>query len=276
VLSDLDDDALTAWMKSLIVENRLSVMTIREKIGRVLSLWTFLAKRGIVPTFPTVTRPPAPEIIPTALSEAELKRLFDAAGDMGGRIAGVRARDWWQALFGFIWSSGERKGAALALRWEWVDEARRLIIVPPAVRKGRVKTGIYSLWPEVAELLYRIRKPTRELVFPWEKCQGTYWNDYGKILRLAGLPDDSKHKTKSLRVSHATWLKVMGGDPTQALMHGDSATTIKHYLDPRMMPQEKRRLFVPWESQPELQAPKKPKVKHVVVKEPELPPEAWL
>jgi integrase len=246
-LADLDDDIVTGWQKHL-KGSKLSRFTVNERVGRVIRLWTFLAKRRLVERFPSIKRLRCPEIVPAAFTAEQLKALFDSAEEEGGRIAGVRASHGWQALLAFIWSTGERKGATLALRWDWIDRKAMLIVIPAQYRKGRQKAGVYHLWPEVAELIDRIALPKRELVFPWDRNAGMYWKDWNRLLVRAGLPADGKHKTKALRVSHASWLKALGGDPTAALMHGDSATTIKHYLDPRLLAKNERVLFVPWQS----------------------------
>jgi integrase len=250
--ADLDDDTITVWVGKLLARcddpaDGLSVYTVREKLGRILSLWRWLAARRVVDRWPTITRPEAPEPMPIALTEDELRRLFEAAQWEPGKIGGVQARFWWPAFFGFVFSTSERVGAALALRWEWIDTAKRVIVIPPSVRKGRRKAGVYPLWPELMPLLDRIKEPKRDLVFPWDKSQGCYYGRYGRILRRAELPDDRKHKTHSLRVSHATWLKVMGGDPTRRLGHGESSTTNRHYIDVRHLPPEENRLFIPWQ-----------------------------
>jgi integrase len=262
VFADLDDNLLVGWQEQLRATKKgngdpLSAWTINEKVGRVRTLWTFLAQRRLVERFPTVLRLKTPELIPTALTHEQLGKLFQAADEMPGRIGGVRARHWWPAFLLFVWSTGERKGASLALRWEWVDFDRNLIVIPAHARKGGKKNGIYPLWPELAQLLDRIKEPKRELVFPDERCGTMYYKDWNKLLELAGIPADSKHKTQGLRVSHASWIKLMGGDPTEALMHGDVATTIRHYLDPRMSRAKKRLLFDPRQeaSEPETANP---------------------
>jgi len=253
VAADLDDDILVAYQKHLIERRKstggkLSAWTINERVGRLRALWTFLAQRRIVEQFPTVLRLKIPELIPKAFTQEQLAALFKAADEMPGRIGGVIARHWWQALIAFVLSTGERKGATLALRWDWIDFKGKLIIIPAEVRKGRQKNGIYELWPEVAKLLERIRKPVREVVFPDDRNPSMYWKDWDRILKLAGLPGGPKSKTQGLRISHASFLKMMGGDPTAALMHGDAATTIKHYLDPRLGRTKKRLLPARWEA----------------------------
>lgn len=245
--TDLDDDTVTAWLKVQLENEAMSVYTVRERIGRIITLWNWLAKRRAVPMFPTVQRPAGPETTPLALGREQLSALFEAALFEPGEIAGIRAGHWWQAFLAFVWSSAERRSAALSVRWEWIDFERKLVVVPPKFRKGQRKGGLYTLWDEVAALLKRIEKPERELVFPWPFSMGKYFHNYGRILLRAGLPNSSKLKTHCLRASHATWLEVFGGDATKALMHGDRSTTIKSYIDPRHMVTQKRTLFVPWE-----------------------------
>src|SRR5262245_55580093 len=89
----------------------ISAYTVREKLGRILALWNWLAKRDRSMHFPTMERPEAPEIVPTALTEKQLRALFEEIQHEHGTIGGVRARDWWAALLGFVWATGERKGA---------------------------------------------------------------------------------------------------------------------------------------------------------------------
>src|SRR5262249_33987493 len=154
---DLDDDVISEWVKHLEASDR-STYTVREKLGRVIALWNWLAKRRLVEQFPTIERPEPPEIVPTAMSEQQLRPLFDEVAHEHGYIDGVRARDWWAAFLGFVWATGERKGAALSLRWEWLDFSRKQIVIPANARKGRRKAGIYVLWDELARLLKRIEK----------------------------------------------------------------------------------------------------------------------
>jgi integrase len=249
-LADLDDDALLIWMRVLMdrrTPRRLSPWTINERVGRVRSLWTWLAKRGIVNTFPTCRRIPAPDPTPRAWTREEIAKLFAAADLEGGLLAGIPSRLWWRARLAFHWFTGERKGAVDALRMEWVllDNDPPVAVVPAVVRKGRRKPAVYHLPMSLVVELRAIWQPDRELVFPFDRSPGMYYKIWTRILKRAGLPLGPKSKTQALRVSHATWRKKMGGDPTQALMHSDPLTTIKHYLDARF-DDPPPPLFDPW------------------------------
>lgn len=245
--ADLTDDALLVWMRALL-DRELSPWTINERVGRVKTLWSWLARRGRLTTFPTVTRLPCPEPTPRAWTQEELARLFAAADLEGGRIDVVPARLWWRARLAFHWFTGERKGAVDALRQEWCDLARGKCWIPAHVRKGRRKPATYDLPPPLVACLSAIWQPPRALVFPWDRHRDVYWLRWNRILRNAGLPGGAKRKTHALRVSHASWRAKAGDDPSRALLHSDPATTRRHYLDPALLDEARTQLFVPWES----------------------------
>jgi integrase len=244
-LDDLDDDLVAVWVGAQL-DVAGSVYSVRERLGRVLALWRFLAARGKVQRWPTIKRPAAPDPLPVALTQEELRALFDSAMYEPGKIDGIRAGWWWQAYLAFVWSTAERRTAALSLRWEYCDIKSAVAVIPPQFRKGGKKAGVYRLWPEVVLLIERIAMPPREKVFPWSYSEGAYYYRYGRILERAGLPNDRKHKTHCLRCSHATWTAAFGGNATAALGHNSPETTQRHYIDVRLLPSEQRKLFVPW------------------------------
>lgn len=252
-LADLDDDVLTIWTASMLDRKPpLSVYTVRERLGRILTLWTWLAKKGYLGKFPTIQRPEAPDPLPIAPREEELRRLFRSAQKERGAIEGIPADQWWVSHLGFVWCTSERKSASLSVRVKWLDLDQRVCVIPAEYRKGRRKHGIYPLWPSLIPILRSVIAacPNRELVWPWPYDEVTYYNHFRRIAVDAGWPDDRKHKTHALRVGHATHLKIAGGDPTAKLMHGDVATTIRHYIDSRLIPPDENRLFIPWDSTP--------------------------
>lgn len=244
-IDDLDDDLVTIWMSKML-DKGLAADTVREKAGRVTALWNWLARRGMIPRFPTVQKPAAPEPQPHAWTEDELKKLFEAAAWEPGEICGIPARHWWVAYLAWLWGTAERFGATMALRWEWVDLDRAVASIPANVRKGRRKPATYALPEFTVAALRLIEEPKRELVFPWSSSEGCYYYRFGRILRRAKLPGGRKRKTHCLRVSHATWTKKLGGDPTAALLHSDAATTRRHYLDNALLPAANVPLFRPW------------------------------
>jgi integrase len=246
-LADLDDDVVTVWSVALL-DQGLSAFTVREKVGRVTALWNWLARKRIVERFPTVEKIQAPVVQPVAWREDELRRLFASAAKERGRIGGVPADSWWVSHLAFLFCTAERKSAALSVRVEWLDLEHATCAIPANVRKGGRKPAIYHLWPELIELLKRslAYAPERELVWPWDRCEVTYYHRWSRILADAGLPGGPKRKAHSLRCTAATMLAALGGDAARALGHSSPETTAKHYIDDRLMPPETHRLCVPW------------------------------
>jgi integrase len=247
IASDLTDDNLTLW-EAAMLRDKLGAITVRERAGRVGALWNWMAKRRMVERFPTFEKPRPQEPCPFALNAEQLCAFFASAGRERGLIDGIPAHLWCRSYFAFVFNTGERKTAALSVQVPWIDLAGKTCCVPPGVRKGGLKWGRYQLWDETIPLLAACIAvdPKRELVWPWPKCEGSYYVMYNRILKDAGIPVNRHTKTHCLRVSFATWTKVFGGDPTQALGHSDTMTFMKHYNDSRYTGANQPKLPIPW------------------------------
>lgn len=176
-------------------------------------------------------------------------KLFNACRMQRGDICGIPAWRWWMSLHGFLWCSGERIGATMAMRLEHLRLRDRVAILPASIRKGKRKPAVHHLWADLVEMLAMIlppHLPYRDLVFPWPKHKTTMYYYYGRILDQAGLPNDRYSKPHRMRVSRATWAYIAGDDPTRLLGHADSATTRKSYIDPSLLKQDESKLFRPW------------------------------
>lgn len=244
-LADLTDDHVAGMMGQLL-DRGLAPRTANERRSRLHALWTWLAKRGHVSSFPTTEPLTLAERPPRAWSEDELRRLFEAAAAERRPVGEISGDRWWTALLAWLWNTSERIGATLALEWDHLDLAAGVAVIPAEVRKGSRKWASYSLWPETVAQLEAIRLPRRRLVFPWPLSIGSYYNRWNAILRRAGLPTDRNSKSHALRVSHATWVRVLSGQHAQTLGHSSSDTTERHYEDPRIARKEAPRLFIPW------------------------------
>ena len=247
--ADLDDDRVTCWMSKRL-DDGLAPVTVRERAGRIQTLWTWLAKRRVVDRFPTFTKPRVPEPMPLAFSEDELRRFFASCRKERGRIAGVPADLWCVSFFGFIFNTSERKSAALAVQIPWLNLDAKICQIPPAVRKGGLKGATYSLWDETVALLREViaAGPKRVQVWPWDKCHESYYTMLNRVLRDADLPTDRKRKTHALRVSHNTHYLRETGRHSPNLGHSSSATSERHYEDRRLTQQDGHRLVIPWDA----------------------------
>jgi integrase len=229
-IKDVTKANYIGFLKWLHEVKEVSAITANERAGRIRALWQWMAEESLIATVPPKNiRLKAPETVPTAWTMEELRKLYQSAGEQVGSAGGIPAGLWWQALLMWLWNTGERLGATMALEWSMVNGDT--VVIPAEARKGRTKTAIYKLWPDTLAALQTIRIEQVPRVFHWDRCMGMYYHQWNVILKRAGLPTGRKRKTQSMRVSHATWLTIIGGNATQSLMHSDPATTRKHYID---------------------------------------------
>jgi hypothetical protein len=191
-VADLQNDPITAWMTKRLDEGA-SPVTVREQAGRLQTLWTWLAKRGMLPTFPQFIKPDCPDSMPYALTPVQLRALFASASKERGYIGPVPADLWWLSFYAFIWNTSERKTATMLVRPEWLlldDPFKAKASIPPQVRKGRKKCANYDIWPETVPLLRACIAvdPDREHVWPFPFCKASFYTRYNRILRGAGSP----------------------------------------------------------------------------------------
>jgi integrase len=237
-VADLTDDTLAAAMQWLFdgVDRRYkprAAETVNKWRAHIVALWNFAAKIGKVERWPTIGDIPVPESVPLAWTAEELTAIIQACQAVPGWLGPIKASDWWVALHRWLLCGGERTSASLSLRWDWINMTRGIACVPGSVRKTRTALT-YSLSPECVEALEKIRRPTRELVFPWPLCLCTFYHHYKKILRSAGLPEH-KAGPQKMRRSFASHLEAAGGSATAALHHSSRGVTKKHYLDSRII-----------------------------------------
>jgi integrase len=225
-ICDLNDIGLIAMEKSLTDSH--SVTTINERVGRVKAIWRWLAQRGEIRQWPTIQRIPEPEPYRRAWTVDQVRRLLRACDESPGEFCGVPASKWWRTWHVVQWETGERTGAMLSLRWEWVT--RNGIDIPSEARKGR-KAAFYRVSAACMQELEAIRQPARDLVFVFPFHRSSFWNHYERLLRRAGLPGGRKSKPQRMRRTHLTYWAVGGEDASLRAKHTDAETTRRHYLD---------------------------------------------
>ena len=233
-IADLTKPVLIGYLKWLVNVRQLAPKTANERCGRIRAMWAWLDEEGLIDRrAPRNIRLPEPDKIPVAWSREELAALYAATNEMPGQVAGVDAGAWWQGLLLWLWNTGARYGETMAVEWTMINLQTRTVHVPARYRKGRRKPAIYRLWEDTQAALIAIRT-AEPRVFAWDRSEASYYLHWNDLLRLANLPTGRNRKTQSMRVSHASWLAVRGGDATRSLLHSDPATTRAHYLDSRL------------------------------------------
>lgn len=240
---DLSDDAVSGMM-GLLARQGLAPKTINERRGRINAIWSWLAKRGEVKTWPTVGPMTEPERAPLAWQRDELSAILAECDVEGGRIAGIPARLWWTSLHYVMWDSSERIGALMGACWPMLTAD--YLTLPAEIRKGRQMDRVYHLHPETLSLLESIKQPVRQLIWPWDRHPSLLWSRYKRILKRAGLTFDRKSMFHRMRKSVASHYQAAGGDASALLGHQDARST-RAYIDSRIAPapQAIDRLFRP-------------------------------
>ena len=231
-LNDLTDIAVATHLQRLLEEKRKPAGVNKER-RQLVALWNLAAKKRLVDQFPVLPIVHEPEQLPKAWTVEEMWRLRMSCNMQPGMYCGVPARLWWVALHHVLFATGERIAAVLQLRWR--DITGNVVVFPAETRKGSRRASVATLTPAALAALDEIRKPARELVFPWPYSSSYIYRTYGEILQRAELEDDARSKFHRMRRSHATHLKAAGGDPTASLGHASAVTTAK-YIDQRMIP----------------------------------------
>ena len=235
-LDDLTDDNIAAMMVMLQAKG-LAATTVNERRARINCLWGWLAKRGLVKTWPTVPAMPEPKRLPLAWSFEQVRTIMAACDVQGGYVGSVPAWLWWRTAHLVLWDTASRITEIMSLNWPMLDLQSAVLCVPAEVRKGQHTDAVYRLHEETARHLAQVKtiqSPNEEMVFPWPYHPRYLWPKYKRILKLAGLPCGRNSMFHRMRRSVATHYEIAGGDASTLLGHSSRAITKASYIDPRL------------------------------------------
>lgn len=233
-VADLTDDNLALMFRYLLGTRKVCPVTANERVGRLKTLATFCWKRGLLTHGITLGRMKVSRRAPRAWSLEDIQKLLEACSRFRGHLGGVRASLWFRTMLSWLWGTGCRIGETLALRWDWIDLDRGIASIPAEARKGQVADKMLHLPAWLVAELRTITEPSRDLVFPFPRTMASLYERWKKLIRWSGV-EPGRLKNHKMRVSHATWTEVMGGDAQRALGHASRSTTENSYLDPRFL-----------------------------------------
>jgi integrase len=231
-LTDLRDEIIGRYIQHLVEIGRRPAGCNKE-LAQLTAIWRLAARKRMVEEWPEIRRLPEPEVLPVAWTMEELWRLRISCNYVPGDYNGVPANRWWLALHAVLWSTGERITAAMRLLWG--DICGDVIQFRAENRKGGTNPNAVTVPVYVVESLELIRQPDRCEIFRWPYTETYLYRTYHGILERAELDTSARSKFHRIRRSHATHLKLAGGDPTSSLKHSDPATTLR-YIDYRQLP----------------------------------------
>lgn len=154
------------------------------------------------------------------------------------RTTGPELSKWWTSLVLFLYDTGSRIGAALEVTPIDVDLDRGLV----TLRGEAAKTGLEQVLRISSQTVAAIREiydPKAKRV--WMFCCHPRRLQYylGRILDLAGLPNDRTRKFHCLRKTCATLTAAAGRlDLAQSTLGHTSGYMTRNYIDQRAAPSQ--------------------------------------
>jgi integrase len=232
-LTDLTDESVMGCME-WIRAKPLSLRTANKTRDQLCALWSFLARKGIVKTFPDVPAFPQPEKTPIAWTQSQIRKLWEMCEAQGGYVGGIPAGLYWLALHSVAWDSLERIGAVKQLLRTDLRMDNKWVHFRAETRKGRRKESTSPLHPVTTELLTRICEcqPREPKLFPWPLNHSYFWIKYRAMRERASLPTDREHSFHCIRKTGASFADAAGADASKLLGHSSRAVTERYYLDP--------------------------------------------
>jgi len=232
-LDDLTNDLIRLHLAKRMSARR-SPATANKDRAQLLAIWRHATTHGYKTTWPDVRELREPQRAPVAWLPGECGVLLAQSCRERGRIGGVPAGLFWNALLLVLLDTGERIGAVMQLRWDWLSRDGGFLAIPAEARKGRTRDKVFRLSDATGVAIQKLREyQPGPLVFAWPHNRGCLWRRFGMVLSHAGLPADRKSKFHRLRKTVATAVYAAGGDAQRALDHRDARTT-ESYLDPRI------------------------------------------
>lgn len=212
-------------------QQTVSPYSAEKERCQLMAMARLANERRMIPALPSCPPCVLPDRIPTAWSEDELRRLFDAAGRVAGRAGEVPMSVFFQTLLLVAFETGERVGALLGIQREHIQ--RPWLHVPGELRKGGRRSRVYELSPEACDRLEDMAASNQgHPVFFWPGGKTYIWQRLKRIRELAGLAG-RRLAFQQVRRSAISHYAAAGGDPVQFAGHAQASTTRRWYLDPR-------------------------------------------
>jgi len=195
-------------------------------------------QRGLISRLPRFPKIQVEKRTPDAWTLEETKKLFDYVAQLDGYVGvgAVPARLWWQSILLASYYTGLRLSCLLNLSWFQVDLNGRFL---RALTNKNKREQVFAIPDDLAVILQQIKVPPREKI--WEHPYNPKWpcRALRRIVDRVGIPAPrSMHGQlfQKMRRTCITWTAVNDLNmATRVAGHASPETTIKHYVDPRML-----------------------------------------
>lgn len=223
-----------AWLK----DNGRAARTISGRVASLLTIWREARRCKLAPDLPENEDLPTiavPKRVPRAWEMSDFERLVRAAAEAKGNMKGTQipARVWWTSMFLFMFDTGTRRGAALAVKPADIDLRKRLVRLEVESAKTKVEQYV-AISAQTCSWIEELLKHRFDQAWPLQMCESSLYYQFKKILRAAGLPEDRRNLFHKIRRTNATYTAVCGSldQAQQSLGHESPRMTLQSYIDP--------------------------------------------
>ena len=265
-IETLGKDALTEemtvnevadWLSHLAKVENLKPRSVNSYRSSINAVWSGAIRAGESPPSDNRLVPSCRvnKTIPIAWSLDDLKKLLNAAKAKKGRRKNewnTLRRDFWYGLYLFLYDTGARFGAALALECENVDLRKKLVLLK--AENSKTKTDhLASISDETAEVMKRLIDDGHKYVWPNGSNRQELYDQHKRTLQSIGLPSDRDHMFHCFRKTTATQLAINSSDEaaSKALGHSSVALTKRTYIDRRQLPIQRASQMLPRPTDPD-------------------------
>lgn len=239
-LASLNAPLVLCWLKSLGDAGR-SPTTVNSHRGSLVTLWTAAARKHLAPPVPDHEDLPkrrVPTNCPNSWRPEELVRLLDVCNAIPGRMRNCPAlsrRDFWLSLILFLYESGARIGAAMAVTPADVDVEQCLVTLKSITAKTKTEQPIRVSATTLAAI-QAILDPQRPKIWPCGKYRHGLYDRLKELLNAAGLPTDRLSKFHRIRRTNATQTALHGSlDMAQRQLGHTSLKMTMKYIELRVL-----------------------------------------
>lgn len=215
---------------------RGSSFTLRGYMAMLKAMLREAVEMGIKDHLPRFPKVRVEKKAPDAWSIDDVSRLLAVVQTLPGTIGEIPANLWWSSLLLAAYYTGLRLSGLLNVRWWQVDLANGYL---RALTNKNKLEQVFAIPQDLVQILRQINKPAREKV--WWHPYGSKWpcRALRRIVDRAGIPAP-KHLHgqlfQKMRRTCITWTAVADLSlATRVAGHASPNTTIRHYVDPRML-----------------------------------------
>lgn len=234
-LGDITEEHIGRFL-AVVGKTARSSYTLRGHLAMLKAILNEAFNIGLLPRLPRFPRIRLEKRDPDAWTIEEVQKLFKHVWALPGSVGVIPARLWWGSLLLTNYYTGLRLSALLNVTWFQIDFRGFL----RAYTNKNKREQTFALPQDLVQLLREIQYPPREKV--WEHpYRDPKWpcKALRRIVDRAGIPAPKTlhgQLFQKMRRTCITWTAVYDlNTATRVAGHASPQTTIRHYVDPRML-----------------------------------------